>query len=91
MVLSVASGTDLRVVIQITGGVYHAEVYTFADFMMPVATSTLFSHTYRSGKVGLYDFNGPQKFDNVSVTMPEPATLALTALGIGLLASRRLG
>ncbi len=88
--LPVAPGTDLRIVLQITGNTYSADLYQLSNLNF-ITNTTLVSNTYASGKVGLYDFNGPQKFDNVIVTIPEPASLALLTVGAGLMAWRRRG
>jgi len=85
--LYAASGTDLHVTIQITGDTYEAKVYRLSDNQL-VGQTTLVNSTYSSGGIGLYDYVAAQRFDNVEVSIPEPATMLLLSLG-GLLLCRK--
>ncbi len=46
-----------------------------------VGQTTLVNSTYNSGGIGLYDYIAAQRFDNVEVSIPEPATMVLLGLG----------
>jgi hypothetical protein len=60
---------------------------TYSAFVNDMLITTLVDDTYAQGKVGLYDFYGPQTFDNVKVSaLPEANGLTLCGAGLGALA-----
>jgi hypothetical protein len=69
--LSANPGTNLHITVQITGNTYDARAYRLSDGQL-VGQTILVNSTYHSGGIGIYDFSGAQRFDNVTVSVPKP-------------------
>lgn len=76
-------GQNYHLTIQVLGNTYQA-------FVNGTLKTTLVNGTYTSGRVGLYDFSPGaaanqtinQTFDNVVITVPEPATISILGVGV---------
>lgn len=76
------SGTSAHVKLTAAGDILSAYLNGAATPITTLDLSTISrpGYDYSSGRFGLYS-NSSQTFDNVSLTIPEPATLGLLVLG----------
>jgi hypothetical protein len=78
-----AQGDDIHIRIEVSGNVFSAFLNGST-----VAATTLTDSTYTAGDVALFNLRVGQGFDNFQIT-PEPGTIALSLIGVVVLAARR--